>query len=73
MWGINFVPIPPSVKHATNNLSLYAESVYDADLLCELMTSLLITGTRMGETSKLGWLIGLIKHLKVTADTQVTL
>jgi hypothetical protein len=30
--------------------------------LCELVTSLLITGIHMGETSKLGWLIGLVKH-----------
>jgi hypothetical protein len=52
--GVNFVPIPPSVEHTTNNVSLYAESVYDADLLCELMTSLLITGIQMGEMSKLG-------------------
>jgi hypothetical protein len=32
------------------------------DLLCELETSLLIRGIQIGEMSKLGWLIGLIKH-----------
>jgi hypothetical protein len=32
------------------------------DLLCELLTSLLITGIQMGEVSKLGWQIGLFKH-----------
>jgi hypothetical protein len=30
--------------------------------LCELVMSLLITGIHMGETSKLSWLIGLVKH-----------
>jgi hypothetical protein len=33
-----------------------------ADLPCELLTSLLIRGTQMGGKSKLGWLIGLVKH-----------
>jgi hypothetical protein len=32
------------------------------DLLCELETSLLMKGIQTGEMSKLGWLIGLIKH-----------
>jgi hypothetical protein len=32
------------------------------DLLCELETSLLTRGIHMGEMSKLGWLIGLVKH-----------
>jgi hypothetical protein len=32
------------------------------DLLCELETSLLMRGIQKGEMSKLGWLIGLIKH-----------
>jgi hypothetical protein len=31
------------------------------DLLCELETSLLMRGIQIGEMSKLGWLIGLIK------------
>jgi hypothetical protein len=32
------------------------------DLLCELETSLLRRGIRIGEMSKLGWLIALVKH-----------
>jgi hypothetical protein len=32
------------------------------DLLCELETSLLMTGNQREEMSKLGWLIGLVKH-----------
>jgi hypothetical protein len=32
------------------------------DLLCELQTSLLLTGIEVGEISKLGWLIGLVRH-----------
>jgi hypothetical protein len=32
------------------------------DLLCEVETSLLIRGIQIGEMSKLGWLIGLVKH-----------
>jgi hypothetical protein len=32
------------------------------DHLCELVASLLIRGIQMGETSKLGWLVGLVKH-----------
>jgi hypothetical protein len=32
------------------------------DLLYELETSLLIRGIQVGEMSKLGWLIGFIKH-----------
>jgi hypothetical protein len=32
------------------------------DLLCELGTSLLMRGIQIGEMSKLGWLIGLVKH-----------
>jgi hypothetical protein len=58
----------PSICGAHHKQSLYAESVYDVDLLCELMTSLLITGIQMGKMSKLGWLIGLIKHA-VCADS----
>jgi hypothetical protein len=38
------------------NLSHYT------DLLCELVTSLLIRGIQMGEMSELGWMIGLVKH-----------
>jgi hypothetical protein len=37
------------------NLSQHTE-------LCELGTSLLIREIQMGEISKLGWLIGLVKH-----------
>jgi hypothetical protein len=33
-----------------------------ADLPYDLLTSLLIRGIQMGETAKLGWLIGLVKH-----------
>jgi hypothetical protein len=29
---------------------------------CEFLTSLLTRGIQMGEISKLGWLIGLVKH-----------
>jgi hypothetical protein len=32
-----------------------------ADLPCDSLTSLLIRGIQMGEMSKLGWLIGLVK------------
>jgi hypothetical protein len=39
-----------------------AEIIYDDDLLCDLMTSWMTTGIQMGEISKLGWLIGLLKH-----------
>jgi hypothetical protein len=35
---------------------------HHTDLLCELVTSLLIRGIQMGEMSRLGWLIGLIKR-----------
>jgi hypothetical protein len=35
---------------------------HHTDLLCESVTSLLIRGIQMGEMSKLGWLIGLVKH-----------
>jgi hypothetical protein len=38
------------------NLSRYT------DLLCELQTSLLMGGIQIGEMSKLGSLIGLVKH-----------
>jgi hypothetical protein len=38
------------------------------DLPCELLTSLLIRGIQMGEMSKLGWLIGLVKHA-ICADS----
>jgi hypothetical protein len=30
--------------------------------LCELETSLLMRGIQIGEMSKLGWLIGFVKH-----------
>jgi hypothetical protein len=30
--------------------------------VCELVTSLLIKGIQMGGMSRLGWLIGLVKH-----------
>jgi hypothetical protein len=33
----------------------------DTDLLCELVTSLLIRGIQMEEMSKLGWLIRLVE------------
>jgi hypothetical protein len=33
-----------------------------ADLLCELLTSMLMWGIQMGDISELGWLIGLVKH-----------
>jgi hypothetical protein len=35
---------------------------HHADLLCELVTSLLTREIQMGEMSKLGCLIGLVKH-----------
>jgi hypothetical protein len=35
---------------------------HPTDLFCELVTSLLIRGIQMGEISKVGWLIGLVKH-----------
>jgi hypothetical protein len=35
---------------------------HHSDLLCGLVTSLLIRGIQMGEMSKLGWLTGLVKH-----------
>jgi hypothetical protein len=34
----------------------------DTDLLCELVTLLLMLGVQMGEMPKLGWPIGLVKH-----------
>jgi hypothetical protein len=34
----------------------------------ELLTSLLIRGIQMGEMSKMGWLIGLVKHA-ICADS----
>jgi hypothetical protein len=33
------------------------------DLLCELVASSLIRGIQMGQISKLGWLVGLVKHV----------
>jgi hypothetical protein len=33
------------------------------DLLCELETSLLMKGIQIGEITKLGWPIGLVKHV----------
>jgi hypothetical protein len=38
------------------------------DLPCDLLTSLLMRGIQMGEMSKLGWLIGLVKHA-ICADS----
>jgi hypothetical protein len=35
---------------------------HHANLLCELVTSLVTRGIQMGEMSKMGWLIGLVKH-----------
>jgi hypothetical protein len=35
---------------------------HHTDLLCELVTSMLIRGIQTGEISKLGWLIGLVKN-----------
>jgi hypothetical protein len=32
------------------------------DLLCELVTSLLLKGIQMGKMFRLGWLIGLVEH-----------
>jgi hypothetical protein len=32
------------------------------DLICELLTLLLIRGIQMAEMSELGWLIRLVKH-----------
>jgi hypothetical protein len=43
------------------NLSLHTD-------LRELETSLLVRGIQLGEMSKLGWLIGLVKHA-VWADS----
>jgi hypothetical protein len=34
--------------------------------LCELETLLLMRGIQIGEMSRLGWLIGLVKHAKLT-------
>jgi hypothetical protein len=57
MWGIK-LPTHPSICGAHHKQTKsYAESVHDAALLCQLMTSLLTTGIQMGEMSKLGWLI----------------
>jgi hypothetical protein len=38
------------------------------NLPCEMMTSSLIRGIQMGEMSKLGWLIGFVKHA-ICADS----
>lgn len=38
------------------------ESVTHTDLLCELVTSVLMKGIQMGGIWRLGWLIGLVKH-----------
>jgi hypothetical protein len=35
---------------------------HHTDLLCELVTSLLIRRIQMEYASKLGWLIGLVEH-----------
>jgi hypothetical protein len=35
---------------------------HHADILCELVTSLLIRRIQMGRMSKLGWLIGLVLY-----------
>jgi hypothetical protein len=35
---------------------------HHTDVVCEMVTSLLIRGIRIGEMSKLGWWIGLVKH-----------
>jgi hypothetical protein len=40
----------------------------NAHLPYEMLASLLIRGNQMGEMSKLGWLIGLVKHA-VCADS----
>jgi hypothetical protein len=32
------------------------------DFLCELITSLLISGIQLGEMCNLGWLIGFLMH-----------
>jgi hypothetical protein len=42
-----------------------------ADLPCELITSVLIRGVQMGEMSKLGLLIGMVKHA-ICADSLVS-
>jgi hypothetical protein len=44
---------------------------YRIDLPCELVTSLMIKGSHMGEMSKLGWLIGLVKHA-IWADSFIS-
>jgi hypothetical protein len=51
-WKLGAIPLCKLVK----SLSHYT------DFLCELVTSLLIRGIQMGEMSKLGWLIGFLKH-----------
>jgi hypothetical protein len=43
-----------------------------ADLPCELLTSMLIRGIQMGEMSRLGLLIGLVKHA-IQADSLYSL
>jgi hypothetical protein len=40
------------------------------NLPCELLTSSQIKGIQIGEMSKLGWLIGLVKHA-ICADSDV--
>jgi hypothetical protein len=44
-----------TLKDIMDNLSRHTD-------LCELETSLLTRGIKIGEISKLGWLIGLVKH-----------
>jgi hypothetical protein len=41
---------------------------YHSDLLCDLVTLLLIRGIQKGEMSKLSWLIGSVKHV-IWADS----
>jgi hypothetical protein len=50
------------VKPEHSRLKPYGNLSHHADLICELVTSLLIRGIQMGEMSKSGWLIGLVKH-----------
>jgi hypothetical protein len=44
------------------NLSLHT------DLPRELETSLMLRGIQMGEMSKLGWLIGMVKQMAIAVD-----
>jgi hypothetical protein len=49
------------VKTKHSGLKPYSSLLYHTDL-CELVTLLLTRGIQMGDMSKLGWLIRLVKH-----------